>query len=140
MPAGTGPAGLYAESDAATGRPDPTTLSTYFDGVTGGPVYDATTRQLKQMTGVRQRVALTLATCAGSSTTLPNWGVRKLDRHSASFVEEREQTVRDALRSMTDVEKSIRIESITVEVEGSRDRTTVVYTDLTTNKESKVTA
>ncbi len=132
VPAGTGPAGLWYDDDLPEGRPDPSTLSLAYDVASRGWTYDATTRQMTQMGGVLQRVALTLVTALNSSSVLNEWGIKTPRVHTENFAEEREQMVRDALRTMTDSERVVRIDSIVTEVEGSRSRTSVTVADLTT--------
>ena len=107
-------------------------MSLAYDVVTRGWTYDGETRQLTQMSGTLQRVALTLVNELHSSSVLDKWGVERPSRHTSNFAEQREQDVRAALRSMTDAEHVIRIDAIETVVDGSRSRTSVSVTDLTT--------
>lgn len=109
-------------------------LCRFIDGQTGDFAIDSTTGHFERMPLVRQRILLYLLTRRGSSTVLPKWGLRRPPKIDASAVWLMQAETRVALSQMTDVEKSLRIDEITVEqVEGSgRVRVIVRYTDLTT--------
>lgn len=135
MPIGTGPIGLWYDDSAVVTRPDPTPLSRWVDVSTRSYAFDQASRQLAKTKSTRQRVALTLTTLQQSSSTLPGWGITIPSKHGASFAEQMTQSVKDALRTMSEVEKSIRVDSVEVEVSGSRSRTTVTWTDLSSGKQ-----
>lgn len=132
--AGTSPAGLWEDTTEYTGRPDSSTLSPYHDTSTRGLVYDDASGQLRQVSGVRQRVALTILTIAGTSSVQPEWGIRRPTKMGSAYEQEREQAVRDALRDLV-ADGSIRIDSIATERDVSRSRTTVVYQNLQTDEQ-----
>lgn len=100
--------------------------------------FDATTGQLRQMPPVRQRVLLTVLQTRGSSTTRPNEGIKRPVKMGDGFAREQEQFVRDAHRQMTDVERVIRIDQVTVTRRDSQGaHTDIAFTDLTTGVEDK---
>jgi len=96
--------------------------------------------QLAQMPPVRQRVLIALLTIQGSSTALPQLGVRAPARMGTTFENEMRAAVRTALAQLIDVEKLIRIDAIKVERGNSgRARVTVSYTNLTDGTDDTVT-
>ncbi len=120
--------------------PTGTAGSRYINPATRDYQQDPITKQLAQMPGVRQRVLLAVLTLANSSTVYKG-GIRQPRKMGTFFRAEMTQAVRATLRILTDVEKVIRIDSITVERgSGGRSRTTIEYTDLTTGASDTVKA
>lgn len=130
----------YGTGTPATGEAPPTGSagSRYINPATRDYEQDTTTKQLAQMPGVRQRVLLAVLTLARSSTVYPG-GIKQPRKMGTLFVAEMHQAVRATLRILTDVEKVVRIDTITVERgTGGRSRTTIEYTDLTTGEPDSV--
>jgi hypothetical protein len=131
MPMGTSPFGLGTPAAAAV-PPDGPAGSRYLNPITRDYEVDSSTGQFKQMPGTRQRVLIALLTVRNSSG-IPGFGVRAPVRMGDSFEAEMQNAVRQALRHMSEIEKSIRIDDIKVERGlGGRSRTTVSFTDLVT--------
>jgi phage baseplate assembly protein W len=129
--------------DAAPEPPNPelsTWGSRFINAGSGDYEYNSTTRQLKQMPGLRQRFLIKLTTVLGSNTVLPALGVglpRKIDQ---SFERKVDNAVRIAMRQETDVDRVARIDSVSV-VRGTnsgRVTITVAYTDLETGSRDTV--
>jgi hypothetical protein len=90
------------------------------------------------MPPIRQRVLYALGQEKGSAIFLPDDGVDYPDKIDDRFDAKVDRTVRLSLDRMVRVEKVIRIDSIQVEVSGSRARPIVEYTDLTTGERDTV--
>ena len=89
----------------------------------------------------RQRVLLCLLTIRGSSSTLPDLGIRAPTKITESFEQDMRAAVQSALYVLTTVERVVRVNSIDVaKYPGGRALTTVNYTDLTTGEDDSVTA
>ena len=111
----------------------------YINPATGDYQQDPTTRQLAQMPSTRQRVLLATMTLRRSSSVNTTFGIDPPRRMGTFFDSEMKFAVRAALRHLTETEQVIRIDDITVErgING-RSRTTIAFTDLTTEKPDKV--
>lgn len=127
--------GTPTETDGPSANPwgsrfiNPSSKNLEFDSVTG---------QLRQMPPVRQRVLLTVLQTKGSSTTRPNEGTKRPAKMGDGFQREQEQYVREAHRQMTDVERVIRIDQVTVTRRDNQGaHTDIAFTDLTTGVEDK---
>lgn len=139
-PWGTGAYGLGTPVTAAA-PPDGPAGSRYINPASRDYQLDSSTGQLAQMPPVRQRVLLTVMTVLGSSSVNPAIGTRAPRKMGTQFEAQTRASVRSAFHQMTDVEKVIRIDRIDVERgAGGRARTTIVYTDLTTEEQDQVTA
>lgn len=139
-PPGCGPFGAGVAITGAA-PPTPGTLTArYVNPATKSYQQNPVTRQLAQMPPVRQRVLLALTNRVGSSTADPSRGVLFPSKMTTTFEAEMAASIRAALRQMTDIERVIRIDRITVErgVSG-RARPVVSYTDLTTGLADQVT-
>lgn len=106
--------------------------SRYINSGSGDYEYNSTTRQLKQMPGLRQRFLLKLTTRHGSSTVLPGLGISLPSKLDPSFERRVDNAVRVAMHQETHVEKVARIDSVTVERGAVTGRVTITisYTDL----------
>lgn len=137
-PAGLAPFGLNTPipvNAPATGAAG----SRFINPATKDYQQDPTTGQLAQMPAVRQRVLLALLTLVNSSSVNPAFGVRLPRKMGTFFESEMRLAIRAALKQLTDVEKIVRIDGISVERgTGGRSRTTVSYTDLTTGQPDQV--
>lgn len=140
MAFGTGPFGLGTPT-TSTAPPDPSGAgSRYINPATRDYQQDSTTLQLAQMPGLRQRVLLAVMTLRTSSTALPTFGISIPRKVTPSFVAEVQASVRASLRQMTEVERVIRIDGITVEIGASgRQRVTISYTDTSAGVPDAVT-
>lgn len=132
--AGSTPAGVGAPEAA----PLPPTIDggvRYINPATGDYELDPATGQYAQMPIIRQRVMIALLTVKRSSTVLPDLGIIRPTKMGDRFQAEMEQSVREALHQLTDIEQVIEIDFVTVERgAGGRARITVSYTDLTTGE------
>lgn len=136
-PGGTSPFGLGTPA-AAVVPPNGPSGSRYIDPIVRDYAVDPVTGHFKQMPGTRQRVLLALMTIRNSSG-IPGFGVRMPTRMGDAFENQAKQAVRQALRHMSEIEKSIRIDDIVVERGlGGRARVTVVFTDLVTGDQYRV--
>jgi hypothetical protein len=71
---------------------------------------------------------------------MPKFGIKKPRKMGDTFAAEMTNAVRDALFHLTDVQKVIRLDSVTVERgTGGRSRTTVKYTITSSGKDDLVT-
>jgi hypothetical protein len=115
-------------------------LCRFIDGFTGDYAIDPVTGHLAAMPVVRQRVLLALLTVRGSSSVLPTMGMRRPSKIGSDTAWAMAAEARVALSHMTDVERVLRVDNLTVEqVEGSgRVRIICEYTDLTTGQPDKV--
>lgn len=139
MAFGSGPYGLGSPLPAAAPASGPAG-SRWIDPITKDYAQDPDTLQLKQMPATRQRVLLALMTLLGSSTVLPKFGVRFPQKMGSTFEAQCINSVRSAMRQLTDVEQVVRIDGITVEKGvGGRARITVSWTDLDTLNRDQLT-
>ncbi len=103
--------------------------------------YDSTTGQLAQMPTVRQRVLLSLLTLRGSSTVLPEFGVELPKKIDQAFERRVKDSVRIALRQLTEIERLIRIDGILISNRGGgRVVVTVAYTHTNDGTTDQVSA
>lgn len=92
------------------------------------------------MPHVRQRVLIAVLTLQGSSTALPKFGTRLPRKMGDTFEAEVSNSVKAALRQMTDVERVMKIDGLKVERgSGGRAQITISYTDLERNLQDSVT-
>ncbi len=135
---GTGPFGLGVPVSASV-PPDGPAGCRYLDSSSKDYFQDSTTRQLQQMPKVRQQVLLALTTLKGSATTLPEFGIRLPRKMGDRFQAEVTNSVKLALKHLTDTQKVIRLDSVLAEHGmGGRARITVSYTELANKKQDKV--
>lgn len=139
MPVGTGPYGIGTPVTSAA-PPAGAAGSRYINPATRSYEQDSTTGQLAQMPGLRQRVLIAVTTAKKSSSAIPEFGLLVPRVVGPSFESEIKASIRASLSQMTDVEKVLRIDGITVEIGASgRQRVTVSYTDITTGEPDQVT-
>jgi len=87
---------------------------------------------LAQMPGVRQRVLLIARTLKGSSSVLPKLGIKLPPKIDESFEITVRNSIKEAFRPMTDVEKVLRLDGILVgRLPAGRVSIVIAYTDLT---------
>ena len=99
---------------------------------------DAATNQFAQMPGTRQRVLLAVMTELESSG-MAGFGIKRPPRMGPTFEAEMRAAVQSALRHMTQVERSLRLDAVLVERgRGGRARTTILYKDLVTGSTDSV--
>lgn len=138
MPAGFGPFGLGtppAPAEAPTGGGG----TRFIDPATKDYTIDSSTGQYGQAPSSRQRVVLALTTLFESSG-VPGFGIKLPKRMGDTFEAECKSAVASALRLMTEIEKSIRVDAVTVERgRGGRARVTVAWTDLLTGQRDRQT-
>jgi phage baseplate assembly protein W len=134
-PVGGFPVG-FGEVTSASAPPPLSQCSRYINPYTRD--YEmGTYGSFKRMTPIHQRVQLTLSTLQGSSAVMQSWGVSKPPKISASFAADADARIREALSVMTDVEKVLRVDNVTVETANRRSKVTVSFTDLTTNTQAQ---
>lgn len=131
-PVGSTPFGLSTPVAA----PEPSTagpaLSRYINPGSGEYELDVATGQFAFMPSVRQRVLLIGKTELGSSTALPELGIRRPKKIDESFRVKIEAEIRRAFKRLTDVERVIQITSIDVEkISMGRVGWTMNWIDLT---------
>lgn len=137
LPFGTGPMGL---GTPVTGNapPDGEAGCRYINPASKDYEQDPATLQYKQMPKVRQQVLLAVTTLRKSASTLDWLGIRLPRKMGDRFQAEVEKSVRSALRHLTDVQKVIRLDSVTaVHGQGGRGKITIAWTDLTTGKRAE---
>jgi hypothetical protein len=134
MPMGTGPVGLGTPV-SGTAPPEGPAGVRWLNPATKDYEQDPTTGQLKQMPKVRQQVLLAVTTLLGSATTLGTFGIRVPRKMGDRFQAEATNSVRLALRHLTDTQRVIRLDSVTaVHGRGGRAQITINWTDLLTGK------
>jgi len=137
MPAGLGPFGLGTPAEAPEAI-EPTNGSRYINPATRDYEVDAVTGQFSQMPPTRQRVLLALTTRRDTSG-LPGFGLKMPARMGDTFEAEARAAVQLALRHMTELERSLRVNAIVVEKGAlGRARLTVFYTDLLSGERDSV--
>ena len=97
--------------------------------------------EVKRMPNVRHRVLVVLSTTLGSSTVLPNLGLKLPDRIDNRYAQKAEQAIRLALRPMVD-RRELRINFIRIDrdkLNSGRVDHVVAFTDLTTDNSETVT-
>lgn len=125
-PFGTGTPTTSAAPPAATAG------SRYLNPATKDYEIDASTGQLAQMPPLRQRVLIAVTTDIGSAATLTELGRIRPRKMAPTFEAEVIASIRKACRQMTDIERVMRIDAITIERGASgRYRPTLSYTDIT---------
>jgi len=116
-----------------------TALSRYIDPNTGEYAIDSTTGVYQTMPSTRQRVMLALITELGSVSIDREFGYLRPRKIGARFEQQVKDSVRSALLQLTDIEKIVRIDNITIDRTGqSRAEVTVKYTDLSTGDADEV--
>ena len=147
-PVGTSPFGLGQPTTTA----EPPTVKVlaglatpgcrYLDPNTRDYVHDDDSGQLAQMPTTRQRVLLALLTVKGSSTVLPNLGVRMPRKITEAFERETQHAVQSALHRLTVIERVVAVRAIKVERLAGTGRVgvTVEFVDLTTGEEDAVSS
>jgi hypothetical protein len=130
FPLGHGALG-HGTPSTAEAPPEAEQWSRYIDPATQTYEVDTKTRNFRRWTGIQQRVWLALKTQFGSSSVQPTWGAKRAKKITSSFAADTEQSARDALRRLTDVDKVIRITRVEVETSGARSRCTVWFVDVT---------
>lgn len=129
MSAGLGPFGLGTPADS-TERPTGKAGSRFLNPQTRDYEIDPAGGQYKQMPGTRQRVLIAVTTALNSSGQR-GLGIKPPGRMSETFEAEQRAAVAEALRPMTEVEKSVRLDGVIVERgSGGRARTTIIFKDL----------
>lgn len=136
-PIGT-PFGSGTPATASAPPLPPAALSRYINPGSKDYEIDPVTKQFKKMPPVRQRMLLIMATNRGSSSVLPNLGIRRPKKIDQTFDRRMRNEIRAAYRQLTDVEKVARIDDILIDPRsGGRPIITIVYTDLTTLTEDQ---
>lgn len=133
------PFGIGTTMPTSAAPPDGDSGTRYINPGSRDYERDTTTGHLAQMPSKRQRVLLALLTVRGSVSVDPLRGVVLPRKMTPTFVEDMRQSVRSALHYMTDVERSITVDSIDV-LKGARGRAqvTVSFTDLETGEQDSV--
>jgi phage baseplate assembly protein W len=139
FPIGSTPFGAGTPVDAIAPPENKPERARFLNPITGDYEVDDD-GEYKRMPIVRQRVLLRLGTLRGSSTVLPNFGLRLPERIDARYKQGAEEAIRVALADMiTNREiKIVRIDT-TIGNPTGRVEHTVVYTDLTTGNSDTVT-
>lgn len=114
-------------------------LCRFIDGLTGDYQINTITGHLAGMPILRQRILLALVTRKGSSSALPKLGLSWPTKIDAQMARLLDAEARASLFQLTDVEKCMRIDELTIEqVEGTgRVRLTLRYTDLQTGEQAE---
>lgn len=131
-PVGSTPFGLGTPVAA----PEPSTagpaLSRYINPGSGEYEIDAAVGQFAKMPSIRQRVLLIAKTEFGSSTALPNLGIKRPAKIDEAFEAKFRGEIRRAFKRLTDVERVIQIVDIQIEkVSMGRIAWTMSWVDLT---------
>ena len=135
---GSGPYGLGTPATQADPPSGPAGCR-YLNPASKDYEQDSTTGQLAQMPPLRQRVLLAVMTDIGSSTALAQLGRLRPRKIGPSFQAELSASIRAACRQMTEVERVMRIDAVTVELGASgRYRPTLSYTDVTTGESGSI--
>jgi phage baseplate assembly protein W len=143
MPASGSPVGSTPfGTSTPVNAPDPPTagpaLARYINPGTGDYELDTDVGQLASMPAVRQRMMLIGLTEHGSSATLPDLGIIVPKKIDEAFENKLRVAIMRAYRQLTDKERSVRIDGISIEDSGVMGRRTITisYTDLTTLNEA----
>ena len=107
--AGLGPCGLGTPVSGSA-KPTGSAGVRYINPATRDYQQDSVTGQLAQMPSVRQRVLLALMTTRTSASVQPKFGIQLPRKIDGRFLAQTEQSVRYALRHLTDTEKVIRLD------------------------------
>ncbi len=138
FPAGFGPFG-FGTPLSADPIPTPGSGCRFIDPVSGDYGIDNATKQFQQMPPLRQRVLLALVTILKTSTAVPNFGLKTPTKMGNTFEAQVRNAVNVALNQLVNIEKVMRVNSITaLKGAGGRALITVAYTDLTTGTDDKV--
>lgn len=104
----------------------------YLNPNSGDYEIDPDTGAMAQMPPVRQRVLIIMRTLRGSSSSLPGLGIKLPPKIDETFLISVKNSVREAFRLMTDVEKSLSIDGLQIiRLSSGRVRIIFAYTDLT---------
>lgn len=133
-PLGTTPFGFGTPATA----PEPPTvgpvLTRYINPSTGDYALNAATGQFQGMPSTRQRILLVVKTVLGSSSAKRRLGIKVPGKIDQTFERSVENSIRLGLRRMVEIEKVLRINSLTVTAgaDGNPGRALVLmsYTDL----------
>lgn len=134
---GSTPFGFGTPTAAGT-PPSRVAVANWVNPITGDYEIDVDTGEFAQMPKTRQQVLLALTEVFGSSSARPGDGISLPAKIRKSFEREVADSVRQALRHLTEIQKSIRIDSITIDYSGSRAAPVVSFTDLTTGRSRTV--
>lgn len=107
-------------------------LSRFIDSNTGDYYIDPEVGQFGSMPSLRQRVLLIINTEIGSSSALPDLGIRRPKKIDESYIATTRASIRRACYRLTDIERIMQIHDIIVEKQtGGRIAITLVYKDVT---------
>jgi len=138
FPAGFGPFGIGTPLSADP-LPTPGSGCRFIDPSSKDYAIDTATKQFQQMPPLRQRVLLALITVFASSTAVPKMGVQMPTKMGRTYEAQVRNSINVALNQLVNIEKVMRVNSITViKGSGGRSLVTVSYTDLTTNTDDSV--
>jgi hypothetical protein len=132
MALGTGPLGYGDPNEADEPPEDAQYLSTWVSPATKDYEIDPVRGCLAEVPPIRGRVLYCITQKKRSSALLPDDGIEYPTIVDETFDAKLRAAVRGALRQLTDVEKVVRIDSITIDARGPRSQYTLRYTDLTT--------
>lgn len=129
------------ENDLTAPPPEPPTMVRYINPVTRQLEISTATGHFVSMPRLRQRVLIILMTVRGSSSVLQRFGLEVPDKILSTIQADMQQSVARAFDRMVRVEKSMRIDDVTIDV-GSFGRVGIVltYTDLATRQSDQVSA
>lgn len=132
---GTSPFGIGTPATVAA-APAPSAGSRYINPVSRDYEIAASTGQQAQMPRARQQVLLALMTVYGTSTAVPDFGLRAPRKIGTNFKAQTKAAARYALRHLTREDAPIiRIQSIAVDVVGTgRAVLTVSFFDIKTGQ------
>lgn len=135
---GGAPLGIGDPADPTAVPDAKTSVCRWLDPISGD--YQIATRggQLRQSSGVLQRVLLAVKTVLGSSLCVSTLGTRFPKTQTKTFETEVAAEVRRVLRGMTDDEKVMRIDSLTVSRGGSRFAIDLEFTNFQTGAAESV--
>lgn len=133
-----GPGTLAVATDPPYGPAD---LSRWVSPGTGSAELDTETGHLATMPTVRQRMLLILRTRRGSVVGMPDFGVELPTIIDEQFPRRVEMSIRASAVQLTDIERLVKIDSITVQTTAlGRAQVSVSYTDLTSSESARVSA
>jgi len=138
-PFGTSVMGIGAPADPSTIPDGTTSVSRYVGPVSGDYEVNPAGGQLRQMSGVLQRVVLTIRTELGSVLAATKFGRRFPRKQTSSLEAEVAGELRRVLRPLTDVERVMVIESIGVQRgDGGRVGIDLRFTNLQTGASEQI--